>query len=127
VWPSADVLHGSGVKINGVDFWGVGGAIPVTPFGSWSYDFTEDEGRRLFADCPLGAVMVSHSPPKGIVDVSSAGKNLGSVAVREAIDRCLPVLVVCDHIHDSGGQSETIGNTTVVNAGPKGIIWELTQ
>lgn len=124
-WRSANVLHGSGAGIDGVEFWGVGGAIPVTPFGSWSYDFTEEQGRRLLAGCPRGAVLVSHSPPKGAVDVSSAGRSLGSVAVREAVDRSQPVLVVCGHIHDSGGQSATIDNTPVVNAGPKGIIWEL--
>ena len=125
-WRSASVLHGSGVEIDGVQFWGVGGAIPVTPFGSWSYDFTEEEGRRLFAECPRGAVVVSHSPPKGAVDQSSAGQSLGSIALREVVDRCQPVLVVCGHIHDSGGQSATVGDTPVVNAGPQGIIWELT-
>ncbi len=126
-WPSANVLHGSGTKINSVEFWGVGGAIPVTPFGSWSYDFTEEDGRRLFAKCPTGAVMVSHSPPKGAVDVSSSGRSLGSIAVREAIDRCQPLLVVCGHIHESGGQSASVGITPVVNAGPQGIVWELNS
>jgi Icc-related predicted phosphoesterase len=124
-WPAANVLHGGGIEINGVDFWGVGGAIPETPFGAWSYDFTEDQGRRLLADCPQAAVVVSHSPPKGTVDVSSAGKHLGSVAVRETIDRCQPRLVVCGHIHDSGGQSDMVGDTAVINAGPNGIVWEL--
>ena len=57
-WPSATVLHGSGTDVEGISFWGVGGAIPVTPFGDWSYDFTEDEGRRLLSECPRGAVLV---------------------------------------------------------------------
>lgn len=53
-WPTAHVLHGSGVTINGVPFFGLGGGIPVTPFGDWSYDFTEREAAELLADCPPG-------------------------------------------------------------------------
>ena len=126
-WPTASVLHGSGEEIDGVQFWGVGGAIPVTPFGSWSYDLTEDEGRQLLADCPRQAVLISHSPPKGAVDKSSAGQSLGSVALREAVERLQPALVVCGHIHDSSGQTAMVGDTPVVNAGPTGIVWELND
>ena len=124
-WPSAHILHGSGVFINGVTFYGLGGGIPTTPFGSWSYDFTENQARELLTPCPEGCVLVSHSPPKGVVDVSSSGRSLGSVAVREAIDEKAPQLVVCGHIHESAGQQTTIGTTTIVNAGPRGIVFEL--
>jgi len=91
-WPTVHVLHGSGVEIHGLKFWGVGGAIPITRFGTW--DFSEEEGRQLLAHCPRGAVLVSHSPPQGIVDKLSTGENCGSVAVLETIKRCRPKLVV---------------------------------
>jgi len=126
-WPAATVLHGSGTQVDGIKFWGVGGAIPITPFGSWSYDFPEDDGRRLLADCPPAAILVSHSPPKGAVDKSSSGQSLGSAAVLEAVEKCQPVLVVCGHIHDSAGRCEFIGNTPVVNAGPRGIMREVSR
>ena len=122
-WPSAHVLHGSGVCIDGADFFGIGGAIPITPFGSWSYDFSENEATELLASCPTGCVLVSHSPPKGACDRSSRGDDLGSTAVRDAIERCRPELVVCGHIHGSWGARELIGSTTVINAGPDGIAW----
>ena len=124
-WPAATVLHGAGTEVDGIEFWGVGGAIPITPFGSWSYDFSEDDGRRLLADCPLGAILVSHSPPKGAVDKSSSDQSLGSLAVLETVEKCQPLLVVCGHIHDSSGQCELIGNTPVVNAGPRGIMRDI--
>lgn len=122
-WPSAHVLHGSGITLGGVSFFGLGGGVPVTPFGSWSYDLTEEQAEDLLAECPTACVLVSHSPPKGAVDVSSRGQSLGSVAVRDAIVRTRPSLVVCGHIHGSSGQQARIASTPVVNAGPGGLAW----
>jgi uncharacterized protein len=124
-WTLAHVLHGTGATVGGVGFFGIGGGVPVTPFGSWSYDFTEDQARELLASCPAGCVLVSHSPPKGAADVSSRGKSLGSEAVREAVLRVRPSLVVCGHIHESAGRHAMIGSTPVVNAGPDGVEWVL--
>jgi Icc-related predicted phosphoesterase len=124
-WPQARVLHGSQVTIAGVPFFGLGGGVPVTPFGSWSYDFTEDQATQLLADCPPGAVLISHSPPQGAVDRSSRGQHLGSTAVAAAIARCRPALVVCGHIHASAGQQARLFETPVVNAGPAGVEWQL--
>jgi Icc-related predicted phosphoesterase len=124
-WPATHVLHGTGVSIASVPFFGVGGAIPVTPFGPWSYDFSEEQAASLLARCPAGCVLVSHSPPKGAVDRSSRGASIGSTAVRDAVVRTSPRLVVCGHVHASGGQREMLGKTPVVNAGPGGIDWEL--
>ncbi len=124
-WAEAHVLHGTGAHIAGQAFFGLGGGVPVTPFGSWSFDFTEDEAEELLADCPSGAVLVSHSPPHGAVDRDSRGESLGSVAVRQTIDATEPRLVVCGHIHACAGQREALGATTVVNAGPEGLLFEL--
>src|SRR4029077_11960408 len=95
--------------------------------GTWSYDFTDEEAEKLLAGCPNGCVLVSHSPPKGAVDVSSRGQRLGSTAVRKTIKRAKPILVVCGHIHESAGRQALIGTTPVVNAGPSGIEWELSS
>ncbi|GIW85762.1 MAG: serine/threonine protein phosphatase [Isosphaeraceae bacterium] len=124
-WPSAIVLHGDGTTIAGVPFFGLGGGVPVTPFGSWSHDFTEEQAEALLAACPPRAVLIAHSPPRGVVDRDSSGRSLGSVAVRAAIERSAPRLVVCGHIHASGGQFELVGQTPVVNAGPAGCLWDL--
>ena len=123
--PQAHVLHGSGVTIAGIQFFGIGGGIPVTPFGAWSYDFTEEQAEELLQDCPRGCVLVSHSPPKGAVD-RAGGQSLGSVAVRDVVTRLQPLLVVCGHIHSCAGRQELIGSAPVVNAGPRGVEWELS-
>jgi Icc-related predicted phosphoesterase len=124
-WRAATVLHGSSKEIAGQVFFGIGGGIPVTPFGAWSYDFSEADAEKLLASCPTEAVLVSHSPPKGAVDVSSSGQSFGSTAVRDAVIRLSPRLVVCGHIHESAGQRALIGKTPVINAGPKGLTYTL--
>lgn len=124
-WTSAYVLHGSGIDLNGTHFYGLGAAVPVTPFGSWSYDITESEAEQLLKNCPEDAVLVSHSPPKGILDRSSSGQSLGSITVRNFIDQKSPKLVVCGHIHESGGQKEELNKTTIINAGPRGMYFEI--
>jgi Icc-related predicted phosphoesterase len=126
-WQNAHVLHAEQVTIKGMPFYGIGGGIPITPFGSWSYDFSEDEASHLLKDSPSGGVLISHSPPKGILDISSDGRRLGSTALRDAIIVKNPSLVVCGHIHASAGQIDRFGETTVINAGPKGIIWDLGE
>jgi len=124
-WPSAVVLHSTGVELLGVPFFGVGGGIPVTPLGDWSYDFTEEDAARLLADCPPGGVLVTHSPPFGVLDVSSSGRSFGSTAIRAARERCRPKLLVCGRIHGSQGKQEQVGDTLVVNAGPSGVVVEV--
>jgi len=123
-WPTAHVLHGSGVEIDGTSFWGVGGAIPVTPFGDWSFDLSEEEGRALLAECPEGAVLVSHSPPWGHVD-EAGGRHLGSRAVLEAVERARPTLVACGHIHACWGRESAVGASLILNAGPRGMVVEV--
>jgi Icc-related predicted phosphoesterase len=124
-WTAHHVLHGDSVEIDGVTFFGLGGAVPVTPFGDWSFDIPEDDAAKLLADCPDGAVLVSHSPPNGHVDSDGSGAHHGSWSVLEAIERTAPRLVVCGHIHACWGERSAVGGSPIVNAGPRGVEWEL--
>lgn len=124
-WDKAHVLHGSETTVDGITFYGLGGGIPTTPFGPWSYDFTEDEATELIKPMPKAAVFVTHSPPWQCVDVDSSGTNRGSHAIRMAIEKRSLPLVVCGHVHDSWEQTEQIGSSTVINAGPRGMWHEL--
>jgi Icc-related predicted phosphoesterase len=118
-WEAATVLHGESTTIDGVEFFGLGAGIPVTPW-DWSFDLSDDEATERLADCPDGGVLVVHSPPHGHVDASSAGDHLGSAAILEAIEAKQPRLAVCGHIHESWGERSRVGETEVVNLGPDG-------
>ncbi|MFT7595910.1 MAG: Icc-related predicted phosphoesterase [Paracoccaceae bacterium] len=116
------VLHGSGVVIGGLAIFGLGYAVPETPFGGWSCDLSEEQAAAMLETCQGADIMALHSPPKGIADAISQGLSVGSVAIRDAISRVQPQLAVCGHIHDSWGKTGQIGATRVVNLGP-GITW----
>lgn len=122
-WPSAHVLHGQGLQLEGAQFFGLGGGVPPTPF-PWSFDLDEDEAAAKLESCPEGAVLVVHSPPKGYLD-EVHGRHLGSQAILEAIERKRPVLAVCGHIHQCWGDEAGIGTTPVVNVGPDGRFFDI--
>ncbi|TWU04354.1 metallophosphoesterase family protein [Stieleria varia] len=124
-WESATVLHGSGCSVMGVEFWGVGGGIPVTPFGPWSYDFDENQAAEMLSGCPPRCVLVVHSPPLDTVDHDSSGRVRGSRAIRETVKQKQPRWVVCGHIHSDWENQVRLGQTRVLNAGPRGVVIKL--
>jgi len=125
-WENAIVLHGEGVEIEGVEFFGLGAGVPVTPW-DWSFDLTEEEAAEKLAGCPEGCVLAVHSPPRGHVDVSGGGEHLGSTAVLEAITEKRPRLALCGHIHEAWGGRSRIGPTEVINLGPAGTTLDIHQ
>lgn len=116
--PGMTVLHGEATEVLGLKLFGLGYGIPVTPFGAWSCDLTEDAAEDMLAACEVADIMVFHSPPKGIADVTSMGQSVGSTAIRDAIARVQPQLALCGHIHDAWGERGRIGTSEVVNLGP---------
>ena len=123
-WDAATVLHGQGTEIDGTSVLRVGGRDPDHPVGL-ELDLDEDQASERLADCPEGAVLVVHSPPKGHCDQSSAGDHLGSEAILRAIEEKRPTLAVCGHIHESWGARSEVGPTKVVNLGPAGQLLEV--
>jgi Icc-related predicted phosphoesterase len=120
-WDASTVLQGQGAEIDGTQFFGLGGGIPVTPW-DWSFDLDEGQARERLAACPEGAVLVVHSPPKGHCDTSSSGDHLGSESILEAIESKQPPLAVCGHIHEAWGAEDEVGPTKVINLGPSGRL-----
>lgn len=116
------VLHGNSIEIDGVTIFGIGGGIPVTPFGAWSWDLTEDEAEVLLQGSFGADIIISHSPPKGIADRTSDGISVGSMAVRVAAEWVQPKLLLCGHIHDCWGEESMIDDTLVRNLGPS-VNW----
>lgn len=118
-WDGVTVLHGEAADVDGVSFFGLGAGVPTTPW-DWSFDLSEEEAADRLAGVPDGAVLLSHSPPKGHVD-----KGLGSTAVLEAAERSRARAVLCGHIHEQWTSESRIGDALVRNLGPDGFVLDL--
>ena len=68
-------------------------------------------------------VMLTHSHSAGSKSEGSGFE--GSTAIREAIEKFKPDLMLHGHIEELEGVEEMIGKTRVVNVGPKGRIFEI--
>jgi len=117
-------INARGVVIGEAGFFGVS-ASPFTPFHT-PYEISEDEIRKR-AEAGWAEVgdarwkiFVPHAPPANTaLDRTFFGKHVGSTAVREFIEKQMPDVVVCGHIHEARGV-DSIGKTIMVNCGQAG-------
>lgn len=112
------ILHGKGVTIEGVSFFGLGFEIPAGRDQPWNQRLEEAEAARLLKTCPQGTVLVTHSPPFGVADVQTTGVHEGSLSIRDAVVSSKARLHLCGHIHHAWGMSGVIGECPVHNLGP---------
>ena len=123
-WPAATVLHGEGMTIDGVRFFGLGAGIPTTPW-DWSFDLSDEEATAMIESAAAGCVLVLHSPPYGHCDGGDPDTHFGSRALLAAVEAKAPRLVVFGHIHEAWGCESAVGATPLRNLGPSGTWIEV--
>jgi Icc-related predicted phosphoesterase len=111
---SAVYLEDSGIDIEGVKFWG----SPWQPF-FYNWAFNLPRGAKLaevWAKIPGDIdVLITHTPPYGILDKIDDGESVGCEDLSEALKRVKPKIHVFGHIHENYGVLEQDG-TIYVNA-----------
>ncbi len=107
--------HGRRFEMNSMQFSGLGASNPL-PFGTL-FTYSE-ENIYTFLDSllPGSDILITHTPPVGILDRTTFGHHGGSESIRKVVEKYRPVLHVFGHIHESPGV-ERIGETVFVNAG----------
>lgn len=113
-------VHGKGRVIDGVGFYGYGGAR--TPFNTL-FEPAEGEielgllnGHHQVKDADV-TVQVTHMPPARTgIDRIFSGAHVGSEVIRKFIDENQPTVAISAHIHEAKGV-DTIGRTKLVNPG----------
>lgn len=111
-------LQDSGIEIDGVKFWG----SPVQPiFFNWAFNRGRGEDIRQHWDLiPRGTdVLITHGPPRGILDQASAAINTehcGCDDLLTALNWFGPKIHVFGHIHGGYGMQKVMGNITCYNA-----------
>lgn len=108
-------LHRQSFRFGGYRFIGQEGA--TLPPGSLIYGEEEVERRlrRRLTDEPT--ILVSHTPPFGLLDssVRFGISNTGSTAVRRLVDERKLQMVICGHSHQNGGHHLVRNGCTVLN------------
>ncbi|MEO0424520.1 MAG: metallophosphoesterase [Pseudomonadota bacterium] len=97
----------------GICFWGA----PWVPFLD-GHAFYADETAlsEKWARIPSRTdVLITHTPPSGIIDVASCGSAFGCEALHRAVQRVRPALHCFGHVHESRGELRRHG-TRFVNA-----------
>lgn len=69
--------------------------------------------------------MVTHVHPADTTMEKLSKFVPGSTGVRDAIKHFKPKIVLCSHIHEAQGLEEHIGETRIINVGPKGKIIDI--
>lgn len=118
-------LHGYSVSINGIGFFGCGGAPYVGPNLTLSESEIFDKLSKSHDKIKnlSKKIMVTHAHPKG-----SIGENLAhpiiksSKSIRKAIDKFKPDLLLYSHVHEAQGIEEIIGDTKLINVCKEGVI-----
>lgn len=111
---SATCLIDERVEIDGVKIWG----SPWQPeFFAWAFNLPR--GRKLkeaWDKIPDDSdIVITHGPPRGILDLCSDGAREGCDDLRDRIAQIQPKLHLFGHIHESYGL-EIHDETTYINA-----------
>jgi len=104
------LIEGSYREVSGILFAGVGGRDPASSLEAL-------KSRERPADPLTPLVLVTHHPPKGLVDRSFIGIHAGLKELRILLEELKPKAHLCGHIHEARGTALHQG-TLIVNPGP---------
>ena len=118
-------LNDSGITINGLNIWG----SPVQPrFFNWAFnrDRGDDIDRHWQLIPPNTDVLLTHGPPKGILDRTDRGEAVGCEMLLQKIKEIEPQLSVFGHIHEAYGMKKS-EKTTFVNASVVNLQYQVVN
>ena len=97
-----ELLMDRGLKIEGYQFWG----SPVSP-GLYNWAFNRERGSEIRKHWNLipgeTDVLITHTPPYGILDEISSGVKLGCEELLKALTTVKPKFHLFGHIHHAAG------------------------
>ena len=107
-------LHGKTMMLGKYSVGGLGGSGP-TPFNA-PFEMTDSEARAILGRMGHVDILVSHSPPLRTKCDRATSGHIGSLPVREYVEREGPGIVLSGHVHE-GRSVDRLGRSTVVNPG----------
>ena len=113
VFRNAEYLQDQAYEYRGVRFYG----SPWTPeLVDWAYYLDDDELQDRWELIPDAVeVLITHTPPFGVLDRNSSGRNCGCPELQRRLLNLHPRIHCFGHIHASAGTTSMNG-TTFINA-----------
>jgi len=114
---NATTLINEGIVIDGVSFWA--SPYTLTKF-NWAFMKPENELAEIWRYIPDKVdVLITHGPPRGILDRTISGENAGSQSLLDRSRIVKPKVHVFGHIHETYGSQYNRGvhyiNVSVLN------------
>ena len=105
---------------------------PYSPSrGLWAFGYAPEDADALWEQIPLDSdVVITHTPPKFHCDESPSRGSSGCEALRQALWRIRPRLVVCGHVHEARGAETVVwdlGSPNVRYKEIEGIEWKVSE
>jgi predicted phosphohydrolase len=122
---NATYLQDAGIEIGGLQFWG----SPWQPwFLDWAFNLPRGpELAAIWKKIPDDTdVLITHTPPYGILDRLISGKHAECADLVHALARVKPKVHVFGHIHEAYGRVEQDG-TIYVNASVRNFRYQLVN
>jgi Icc-related predicted phosphoesterase len=90
--------------------------FPYVPsFGPWAHGLPPEQLEVAARHIPACDVLLAHCPPYGVLDMCPSG-HIGNQGLTERLrDPNPPMLVLCGHVHESGGGAIEFHNSWVMN------------
>ncbi|MEW6294743.1 MAG: metallophosphoesterase [Candidatus Diapherotrites archaeon] len=113
-------LHAKKAEFKGYDFIGFGGSVKSVGDIVFQEKEIYETLKKLFEEAGNSGrtILLTHSPPKNTkIDLSRNGMHIGSEAVRKITEEEQPLLNLCGHVHEAGGEV-MLKKTKCINVGP---------
>lgn len=85
---------------DGLSFYGCG----YTPrVGNWAFMYNKKDAKKFWQKLPDVDILLTHGPPKGILDKNWRDEECGCTALLSAVKKIKPKIHAFGHIHESYG------------------------
>lgn len=107
-------LIDEGTVWEGYNVWG---SPYVNKFGNWAFMKRDEELSEHFNKIPSDTnILITHGPPKGILDANVHGEECGSKSLLDSLKTLDDLkLHVFGHIHEANGFIEQYHNASILN------------
>lgn len=119
VFENARFLEDEAFEFEGVKFYGA----PWTPeLEGWAFYLEPERAEATWSSIPVDTdVLITHTPPAGILDANRSGRRCGCSHLRDRLADLRPSLHCFGHVHASAGSEHRDGvdflNASIVGRG----------